>query len=189
MKALTVKIDVVGDFADLMVTGFETIGSFNITLNYDATAIEVTPPAMLECKTGNLANGQAPGILKFGWFMYPSVTLPDNSVLLKIGIKRLKAVTSEITFAEDAGFYFDGFATQPETTYISGVVNDQPQVEALPTFAKKAKVADKKKAMGYKGTQPKKPAKRCGNCQRCNVKKCIVGCFVIAANGICNFHK
>lgn len=185
MKQLTVKIDVTEDVARLIVTGFEDIIAFNITLTYDPAAVELTPPEMLTNGGGTIANGhEVPGILKFGWFTFPAVDLPDGTELMAIKIKRLSDADSVIGWQEDAGFFLSDYETHPPTTYIPGQVTTAKE---LPIFPKKAKVAEKKKLLGYKGTQAKKAVKKCTTCKRCTVKRCKAG-FVVAANGICNYH-
>jgi hypothetical protein len=107
----------------IFVKGFTKIGSFNITIHYDpAIMIIVNPPGGLNSKQGSLGcNNKTPGIIKFGWFTWPGVSLPDESILLELEFQKVKEGTSPLTFASDFGLSNDSW-TELETEYINSTL-------------------------------------------------------------------
>ncbi len=111
-------------------TGFSNIGSCNLQLLYDpaiATCIAVDKGSQLP---GQLAsNVSIPGVITLGWYDWPGVTLPDNSITFKFTFNRVGNGTSPITWNEDypdrqwSDGNFNGLNDLPfEDYYVNGSV-------------------------------------------------------------------
>lgn len=107
----------------IFVKSFTKIGSFNITIQYDPDImVLVNPPGGLNINQGSLGcNNKTPGIIKFGWFTWPGVSLPDESILLELEFQKVKEGTSSLTFAPDFGLSNDSW-TELETEYINSTL-------------------------------------------------------------------
>ena len=89
----------------ITATGFNNIGSCNIQILYD--------PAIATCASVNLGPGMVggiatnlsiPGVITIGWYTWPGITLPDNTVKFELNFSRVGYGSSEITWDVD---YFD----------------------------------------------------------------------------------
>jgi hypothetical protein len=93
--------------------GIKDLGSFNITLQYDKSVMMLTdPPAALHCGKGTLGvNNTIQGTVKFGWFTWPGISLPDDSILFEMGFTKIKDGVSAIAFVDDFGLSNDKWET------------------------------------------------------------------------------
>ncbi len=111
-----------GTTATVPVTAinFSNIASCNLKLLYDPAIITVTGVTTGSLMGGNLTTDlSVSGIISLGWFTYPALTLPDNTVIFNIAVTKVTAGTSAITWS-DNGYscvWYDG-------NYI--VLNDIP---------------------------------------------------------------
>lgn len=175
--------------ASLRVEDFPHIGSFNISISYDPTKLEpVTIPNAITCNQGTIGHATIRGLIKFGWFTYPAVKIENGEELLAIEFKRIAKGETKIDFITDDGFSDSSFAPIPNIEYIGAVVVEAVKPVLLPVFPAKAKVAEKKKLMGYNNKQPKNPPKSCKSCIVVKKNKCSHGGFVVAMNAICKHH-
>lgn len=124
-------------------TGFSNIGSCNLQLLYNpeiAMCIAVDKGSQLP---GQLAsNVSIPGVITLGWYDWPGVTLPDNSIIFKFTFSRVGNGTSPITWNEDytdrqwSDGNFNGLNDLPfEDFYLNGSVTflaDNAPVTHLP---------------------------------------------------------
>lgn len=118
------------------VADFNNIGSCNLKLIYDpsiAIAMDVTSGPQLG---GQLAvNVSEPGIISLGWYTYPGLTLPDNTVIFNIEFAQVAIGFTEVTF-EDDGYScswtdetFNYLNDQPTSSYyINGSIDFQMEV-------------------------------------------------------------
>ncbi len=117
----------------ITVTNFNNIGSCNLKLTYDASialAMDVTPGQLLG---GQLAtNLSEPGIITLGWYTYPGLTLPDNTVMFNIEFSQVTSGYTDIiweddgyscAWSDDAFNYLNDLPTS--TYYINGSLNFQ----------------------------------------------------------------
>lgn len=86
----------------ISVEDFISIGSANLKLAYDPDiliAIAVTKESILP---GTLStNISEPGLIILGWFTWPGVTLPDNTVIFNILFSQIAPGYSEISWVDD----------------------------------------------------------------------------------------
>lgn len=86
----------------ITVTNFNNIGSCNLKLTYDASiamAMDVTSGPLLG---GQLAtNLSEPGIITLGWYTYPGLTLPDNTVIFNIEFSQVTSGYTDIIWDDD----------------------------------------------------------------------------------------
>jgi hypothetical protein len=84
------------------VTGFNNVGSCNQRWLYDpavATCTGVTKSASLP---GGLAvNMDTPGVITIGWYTWPGVTLPDNSVVFNLNFSKAGFGVTDIQWDGD----------------------------------------------------------------------------------------
>ncbi len=84
------------------VTNFTGIRSFNLKLSYNgaqATAMAVTAGTTLG---GNLASNLGfPGVIALGWYTWPGVSLPDNSMVFNITFARIGSGPVAISWLDD----------------------------------------------------------------------------------------
>ena len=65
----------------ITVTDFDNIGSCNLRLTYNASVALATNVTTGPLLGGQLAaNLDEPGTIVLGWYTYPGLTLPDNTV-------------------------------------------------------------------------------------------------------------
>ena len=130
-------------------TGINNIGSCNLQWMYNPAIVTCTAatkgPAMPGGIATNLTN---PGIVTLGWYTWPGVTLPDNSVIFNLTFSKVAAGTSTITWNDTysdgqwsdgnsitlndlpkSAFYFDGSVTFLTN---NAPVTSAPVIEAMP---------------------------------------------------------
>lgn len=117
----------------ITVTNFNSIGSCNLKLSYNpsvAIANNVTTSQQLG---GQLAtNLDEAGIIVLGWYTYPGLTLPDNTVIFNIEFSQVTSGSTDIIW-EDDGYscawsddefnYLNDLPTS--SYYINGNINFQ----------------------------------------------------------------
>ncbi len=87
----------------LRAVSFSNIGSCNLKIVYDpavaiATSVTVGNPLL----GGNLVyNVSAPGVITLGWYTWPGVTLPDNSVIFNVNFSRAGPGSTLIAFDDN----------------------------------------------------------------------------------------
>ena len=120
----------------IYVKNFTAVGSFNITVNYDKDMLElVAAPTQLECKNGTLGtNNTVIGEIKFGWFTYPALTLPDEAVLLNLNFKRKQSGITDVTFVTDFGLSNENYEPIKNTEYINRILTLKEKVMEKITF-------------------------------------------------------
>jgi PKD repeat protein len=103
---------------------FVNIGSCDLELLYDPTIALATSVTTGSLLGGNIAtNLTSPGTIILGWYTYPGVTLPDNSVIFNISFTKVTNGTSAITFYDDGHSctWYDGSWNRlndfPNSTY------------------------------------------------------------------------
>jgi hypothetical protein len=86
----------------VMVSGFDSIGSFGLQLLYDpgiATAVAVVTGSLLG---GNINSTlDIPGKISLGWYQYPGVSLPDSSVIISIKFTKNNTGISPLEWFDD----------------------------------------------------------------------------------------
>ncbi len=87
----------------ITATNFSNIGSCNLRITYDpaiatATSVTLGNPLMGVYLSSNLVT---PGLITLGWFIWPGVTLPDNSVIFNIKFSRTGTGSTVITFVDN----------------------------------------------------------------------------------------
>ncbi len=86
----------------ITTTGFTNIGSCNLKLLYDPSIIIATTASKGPLLTGTLASNIAtPGVITLGWFVYPGVNLPDETVIFTISFTKVSFGTSSLTWIDD----------------------------------------------------------------------------------------
>ncbi|MCX6223879.1 MAG: cohesin domain-containing protein [Bacteroidia bacterium] len=84
------------------VSNFNDIRSCNLKLNYDAarvTAVAVTTGPLLG---GNLASNLGiSGVIALGWYIWPGVSLPDNTLIFNITFARISDGPIAITWVNE----------------------------------------------------------------------------------------
>ncbi len=84
---------------NITATDFTDIGSCNLQLLYDPAVAICTSVAKGALLPGGLATNIAtPGLIRFGWYTYPGLTLPDNSVIFVLTFTRVSYGTTLISF-------------------------------------------------------------------------------------------
>ena len=92
-------------------TDFNNIGSCNLKLTYDAAIVTATSITTGPLLGGSLAsNLTVPGVITLGWYTYPGVTLPDNTVIFNIDFSKVAPGVSALTWMDDgySCIYYDG---------------------------------------------------------------------------------
>ncbi|MCB0806087.1 MAG: hypothetical protein KDC05_09845 [Bacteroidales bacterium] len=88
----------------IIAENFSDIGSCNLKLLYDPailSAVSVTKSSQL---TGSIAsNINTPGVITLGWFTYPGLTLPDQTIIFTFTFNRISPGASYLIW-EDDGF-------------------------------------------------------------------------------------
>ena len=114
-------------------TNFTNIGSCNLKLIYNPAIVTPTSVTKGPLLGGQLAtNLTVSGVITLGWFAWPGVTLPSNSVIFNITFAKVTNGTSAITWVDD-GYscaYADGNSVYlndipTSTYYINGSVTFQ----------------------------------------------------------------
>ncbi len=86
----------------IKANGFNNIGSCNLKLIYDSSILIATAVSKGPLLTGTLASNIAtPGVITLGWFTYPGVTLPDETVIFTISFTKVSFGTSSLTWIDD----------------------------------------------------------------------------------------
>ena len=110
VNAQNAPITTVGSYAGnetavsipITVTNFNNIGSCNLKLTYDASialATDVTSGPLLG---GQLAvNLSEPGNIVLGWYTWPGLSLPDNTVIFNIGFSQVTSGYTDIIWDDD----------------------------------------------------------------------------------------
>lgn len=86
----------------ITVTNFINIGSCNLKLTYDpaiASATEVTAGPLLNGQLS--ANLSEPGNIVLGWYTYPGLTLPDNTIIFNIEFSQVSSGNTDIIWEDD----------------------------------------------------------------------------------------
>ena len=90
----------------ITATNIINIGSTNQQLLYDpsiATAVSVTMAPGVPSLNLDF-NVTTPGVIRFGWAMWPGITLPDDSPIFILNFTKVTSGTTAITWDAD---YFD----------------------------------------------------------------------------------
>jgi hypothetical protein len=112
---------------------FSNIGSCNLKLTYNPTIMAATSVTKGQGLGGQLSsNLTIPGVITLGWFTWPGVTLPNNSVIFNITFAKVTNGTSSLIWVDD-GYscaYADGNSVYlndipTSTYYINGSVTFQ----------------------------------------------------------------
>ncbi len=95
----------------ITATNFSNIGSCGLELHFDpaiATATLVTTGPGLG--GGFNTNLTVPGVIIIGWYTYPGVTMPANSIIFNITFSRVTSGTTAITWYDNgySCYYSDG---------------------------------------------------------------------------------
>jgi hypothetical protein len=95
----------------ITAAGFNNIGSCNLKIVYNPAIVTCTSVAKGTLLVGSLAsNLTVPGVITLGWYTYPGVTLPDNTVIFNISFSKTTFGTSAITWIDDgySCIFYDG---------------------------------------------------------------------------------
>lgn len=86
----------------LSVENFSSIGSCNLKLLYNPAIIIATAVTKEPILPGNLSsNISEPGVISLGWYTWPGVTLPDNTVIFNIVFSQIAPGYSDISWEDD----------------------------------------------------------------------------------------
>jgi len=86
----------------LTVSNFTNIGSFNLKLSYNPSVI--TPISIVSSTIlgGNFAaNIRVPGEITIGWYDFPGISLPDNSLIFTINFVKVSVGTSALLWIDN----------------------------------------------------------------------------------------
>lgn len=86
----------------ITVENFNNIGSCNLRMLYNpsiASAMNITSGPLLGGQFA--ANLNEPGIIVIGWYTYPGLTLPDNTVIFNIEFSQAGSGITDITWEDD----------------------------------------------------------------------------------------
>ncbi len=104
------------------VTNFTNIVGCNMKLHYDPAVMTVTAVTTGSVLAGTYLNYNVttPGVFNFGWYTYPGMSVPDNSIVFYIQCTKVTSGVSPVTWDTDDGsnLFYDG-------NYF--VLNDSPQ--------------------------------------------------------------
>jgi len=131
------------------VSDFDFIGSCNLRLLYDPAIVTATQVTIASGISGQISfNVTTPGVISWGWYTYPGISLPDNTVVFNISFsKAAPSGTSLLTWDDAVGYtcewssgvyvvlndipteyyYHNGSITIPDAPQTIA-----PQTEALP---------------------------------------------------------
>jgi hypothetical protein len=88
----------------ITATGFTNIGSCNMQLLYDPAVVTCTGITMGPGIPANISsNINTPGVITWGWYTWPGVTKPDNSVIFNLSFAKVASGTSNITWNDSYG--------------------------------------------------------------------------------------
>jgi hypothetical protein len=107
---------------------FINIGSCNLKLNYNPAIFSAASVSAGPLLAGNInSNVAVPGEIVLGWYTFPGLTLPDNTVIFNIVFSKVSSGTSALTWNDDGAScqYADGNQTSLNDTpatyyYING---------------------------------------------------------------------
>ncbi|MCD4732027.1 MAG: hypothetical protein K8R74_15580 [Bacteroidales bacterium] len=86
----------------ISIEDFSSIGSCNLKLLYNPAIIIATAVTKEPILPGTLSsNISEPGVISLGWFTWPGVTLPDNTVIFNIVFSQIAPGYSEISWDDD----------------------------------------------------------------------------------------
>lgn len=86
----------------ISVENFTSVGSANLKLAYDPEILIATSVTKESILPGTLStNISNPGIIILGWYTWPGVTLPDNTVIFNILFSQIAPGYSEISWVDD----------------------------------------------------------------------------------------
>jgi hypothetical protein len=86
----------------ISVENFSAIGSCNLKLVYNAAIVTATAVTKEPILPGSLAsNISVPGVITLGWYTWPGVTLPDNTVIFNIEFSKVTSGYSDILWDDD----------------------------------------------------------------------------------------
>jgi hypothetical protein len=117
----------------ITVINFNNIGSCNLKLTYDPSIALATDVTIGPLLGGTLAsNINEPGVIVLGWYTWPGVSLPDNTVIFNIEFSQITSGYTDILW-EDDGYScqwsdgdFNVLNDIPTSTYyINGSINFQ----------------------------------------------------------------
>ncbi len=81
---------------------FINIRSCNLKLLYNSSIVSVTGVTNGPAMAGTLSTDLSiPGVISLGWFTYPGLTIPDNSVMFNISFSRVAFGTSSLTWSDN----------------------------------------------------------------------------------------
>ncbi len=84
------------------VSHFTSILSCSLKLSYDPSVATVTDVHFNPELGGNISvNLAVPGIVNWGWYTYPSVTLPDSTTIFTIELDKVKTGTTALQWLDD----------------------------------------------------------------------------------------
>jgi hypothetical protein len=90
----------------LTVSDFNFIGSCNLRMLYDPAVAMATSVSIASGVGGNISfNVTAPGVISWGWFTYPGISLTDNSVVFYVHFSKVgNGGTSSLAWDDAAGY-------------------------------------------------------------------------------------
>ena len=132
--------EVVSNESTIMIpitaTGFNNIGSCNLQILYDPAIVTCTSVNQGSGMVGGIAtNLTVPGVITLGWYTWPGITMPDNSIMFELNFSRVSNGYSEITWDVDCfdrqwsnGEFVQLTDTPFEDYYINGSVGETTEV-------------------------------------------------------------
>jgi hypothetical protein len=104
------------------VSDFNFIGSCNLRLLYNPAIVTATQVTVASGIPGQISfNVTTPGVISWGWFTYPGISLPDNTVVFNVSFsKAAPSGTSLLTWDDEAGY------TCEWSNGVYVVMNDMP---------------------------------------------------------------
>lgn len=144
----TVVSQVTSATVPVIVSDFNNIGSFGLTLMYDPGIISAVAVTASPILGGNLnMNLGIPGQIILGWYSWPVVSLPDSTVILNIDFTDVTTGSSDLTWFDDgySCYYSDSNTAilndlPAESYYVNGSVTttlgiDEPAGDPLSLVA------------------------------------------------------
>jgi PKD repeat protein len=105
-------------------TNFINISNCGLEIHYDPSIAAAASVSLGPSVAGGInANLTVPGVIIIGWYTWPGITMPDNSVIFNIGFTRVASGTTALTFYDNgtscywADGNFDVLNDLPTATY------------------------------------------------------------------------